>query len=359
MLQITALLAGALYVPLPSSVAVGRWWVIAAGVAVCLWRVRVHSTAAHWQGLALLVWALLSALLWSVSPPDSLLGVLQFAIVGMVFVVAAEAGVLEVRDAWQAFAAGVNVSACVSIAQWLGWHPVWELQPGTGLFLYSGGAGCAAALAVIGAMGVRAWPLAVLPAASLLILPSRAVLLALGVAGLTSLYLGIHWESRRRLLALYAIAGACLVPVWAYGALGYLGKTWDRFEIWGAVLPHVNIWGDGLGSFQIAFQGYEFAHNEFIHFAFELGVGSLLLWGVVWHALRKTDLVLERAGLAALGAYCLVWFPLHDPATLFLGAMLAGSLCGHRRRLRDAQCPCGVARAQCVQLRHAVGAAPL
>lgn len=350
LLSITALLAGAAYLPLlPSNAVVGRWWVVAAGAAVMLWGVRVRTGPAHWWLLGLLVWAALSAALWAVSGWDALEGLLGLCVAAMLFLVAAEATRDEVHAAWLAFAAGVSLSAPFAVAQWLGWHPVWEIHVGAGLFLSVFMSNEAAALALIGAVGLGCWWLAIGPAVVLLVAGGRTPALSIGVALLTALWLSASFRGRVYVSLVYAYGALLVLALWRGGHLGGWGFVADRWEIWTRYVSNVNPWGDGLGSAAIAVQGYEYAHNEFIQFAFELGIGSVALWAVVAHAMGARP-ILERVGLAALLAQCMVYFPLHAPAPVLVGALLAGGLCGERARERASRCPCGVARSSC--LRH-------
>lgn len=365
-MPIVSFLVAVAYVPgVPSAATAGRWWAAAVGVSVLLLRTPTRPGTGHRLGAALLTWAALSTALWSVSGWDALGGMLQLLVGAGVFLVAAEAGLEATRRAWLWFALGVSMSAPVALLQVSGWSPVIALQPGVGLFLAPNMAGEAGALALIGALGMRgdslrlwrlrapAWALAVGPATLLLTTGGRAPVAMLAAAGAAALWLG-RPDWRASLAALYLGGAALLTAAWADGLLGHAGRLSDRLEIWSRYGLAINPWGDGLGAAAVAMTGYEHAHSEFIEFAFELGIGSVLMWGVLLHALGARP-VLERAALAACAAQCLVWFPLHDPATFFMVAVLAGALCGERLRVRVARCPCGVDRASCLHDRHAHG----
>lgn len=357
-MPLLALLVGVAYLPLPSGATAGRWWVMALGVAILLWGARLRPGPGHWAWLALLAWAALSTALWSVSGWDALSGLLQLSTAAGVFVLAAEATQEDNRLAWLALAGAVTVSAPFSILQLAGYAPVLTTSPGAGvgLFLSPNAAGEVATLALVGAIGMRVWWLVPGPLVVALASGGRTPLLALLAAGATALWLlAPRGVPRVMLGVVYAYVLTFAVAARGMGWLGHLGFVDDRIAVWGRVLGGVTLLGGGLGSLGVASTQIEFAHNEFLHYAFELGVGSVFLWGVFWYALGAAP-VLERAALAAVLAQCLVWFPLHDPATLFLAALLAGSLCGCRHRQRLAQCACGIPRASCIHSAGHVGA---
>lgn len=110
----------------------------------------------------------------------------------------------------------------------------------------------------------------------------------------------------------------------------------DRIAIWKDAVSGVTPQGNGIGSFWAIAPKYafytnpllersEYAHSEPIHFAFELGVGSLLL-AAAGLLLLGGGLELERGVLVALGVAALLAFPFHMPVTGFMAALVAGRL---------------------------------
>ena len=105
-----------------------------------------------------------------------------------------------------------------------------------------------------------------------------------------------------------------------------------RMDIWSWTVANLSWFGWGVGNYITVFPVMEFAHNEPLHFAFELGIGSVLLGAVFWWALRGPRAPAERAMLVAVLVEGLVGFPLHHAATAFVAAACAGHLAcrGHR-----------------------------
>lgn len=210
-----------------------------------------------------------------------------------------------------------------------------------GLFLSKNMAAEISTLALVGSIGLACrdlrsnWWLVPGPAVAVCMVGSRVAVLALLVAAIMRAWLSFD-RADRPLAALALVTGGALIAVavlvFAPGPLSEMGGwlyVTDRWSIWTHVVPQITLWGDGLGSFQIAMTTVEFAHNELIHYGFELGVGVFLLVGIFGYAFGGSQ-VIERCALAALVAQCMVWFPLHAPATAMVFATLAGALCGAR-----------------------------
>jgi len=103
-------------------------------------------------------------------------------------------------------------------------------------------------------------------------------------------------------------------------------------DIWSWTVANLSWFGWGVGNYITVFPVMEFAHNEPLHFAFELGLGSVFLWLVFAWALPGSRAPAERAMLVAVLAEGMVGFPLHHAATAFVAAACAGHLASLRRR---------------------------
>lgn len=328
----------------------GRWAVLALFVpAALLARTKIGPGHVLWA--ALLAWMAVGAL-WSVSPFQTIGELLQWLSLGAAFCVAAACP--DLRRTWQTIGFGVAVSAAVCIAQRFGWAGAQTLSSagaGTGLFLSKNGMGEFAVVALVVLVFYREWWGAAACAVCLATIdPAREVWLAIIAVGAWMVWCALGWRGRA-LGAAFSLGA--LAAVWATGLLDAVSlRPWlyisDRLEIWGVAWDNITWTGFGLGAFQTIFSAtgvvngvvplnYEYAHNELLHYAFDLGiVGAALMAGIVVYALHKSRSP-EAAGLVALLACCAVWFPLHAPATAFLGALVCGHLCGWRDRARAAQ----------------------
>lgn len=317
------------YVPwIPSGSTYGRWAVLALGAAALLYRARIVPSVGHFLIAGLLAW-MTCGFLWTTSAWDTAGELVTWCFLAAAFCVGFDLDEDEVADLWRGVGAGMVVSACFAVTQYFGSSPVWSIYEAgyVGLFLSKNMAADAATLAVIGCFALsRA---VFMPAAlmSLWLVGGRACVLALICAAMT--WAWIKFPARR-----LEMFGA-LVTIILCGAVlsyfGLFGRYDDRLEIWALVIRHLSLVGEGLGTFAVAAPGLEYAHNEFLHYAFELGIGSVLLWGIFAYALGSGP-VLERCALVAILAQSMVWFPLHAPLPAFLGLVLAGHLCGLRDR---------------------------
>jgi hypothetical protein len=110
-----------------------------------------------------------------------------------------------------------------------------------------------------------------------------------------------------------------------------------RMDIWSWTVANLTWFGWGVGNYITAFPVMEFAHDEPLHFAFELGIGSVLLGATLWWALCWARAPAERAMLVAVLAEGMVGFPLHHAATAFVAAACAGHLAGRRHHALSIQ----------------------
>lgn len=326
------------YVPMiPSGSTYGRYALLGLGAAALLARARLTLSVGHVLLAGLLTW-MACGFLWTTSTLDTAGELALWVMLAAAFCVAFDLPDLE--DVLAGFCAGMLVSACFALAQAAGSEPVWSVyvHP-VGLFLSKNMATDVAVLAVVACCARSR--IAFMPAAlvSLYLVGGRSAFLALGAAGFAWAWLA--YPDRRSLIAAAGTAVAAVATPLAL--LGAFGLYADRLEIWGFAAQNLSVLGHGLGTFAVAAPGYEFAHNEFLHYAFELGIGSVLLWGIFVYALGSGP-VLERAALVAILAESLVWFPLHAPVPAFLGMVLAGHLCGLRHRASLAERARGMAR---------------
>lgn len=319
------------YVPMvPSSGNVGRWAVLSLGAALMIWTVRVRSTPAHWMLLGLLTWMALG-LLWSVSPADTVGELFQWTVLAVMFLVAAETE--DLAPAVEGLLAGVLVNAGFVGIQLSNINIVDAYQPNVGLFVSRNVSVEVGVVAAILALGYRLWW--GLPAALTLVLAGGGLEGALMVL-CAGAFLLLTREALKLGSLWYLVAAAWVGPLvlLAYFEAPHLTA---RLPIWQYVIEYLQPFGYGLGSFG-ALRGhdFEFAHNEFLHYSFELGLGVLPLIGIMVYAFLASD-VTGRVAVSALTAAMLVWFPLHHPATGLLFVLLAGHLCGVRGRYVLAQ----------------------
>lgn len=328
------------YVPaIPSAAAAGRWAVLAVTVPLLLWLTPLRSPGGlgHTAGAAFLAWAACS-LLWSASSYDTVGALVQLALLAGVFVIGSTQKSLD--RCWLGLGWGVAASLPFVLLQRLDFHPVKDVLAGgyhdeagrliTGLFVSSSPMIEIAAVALVAMVGLRHWRLAAAAGACLALSTGREMWMMLAAA----IFVAVAPRVPKRLW-LFAMAATAVIGIVSVVWLSQRGSGLNRLEIWQAALAQVSWLGSGFGTFKYLMPYFEFAHNEFLQLAVELGVGSLLLMGVFAYAMLCPRHVLERSVLAAILAAALVWAPFQLPATAMVAALVAGFLCSsHDRSLR-------------------------
>lgn len=329
-MTLLAMLVPAAYLPgVVSTTTMGRWGLMSLASAWFIVTLKdVTMTPSHWMGLAFLVWCAVS-FFWTPSPWDTAGELLRLALLAVVFVAAS--GIADLGRFSSALALGVLLSAPFAVAEFLGVEPVVKYGHAiSGLFGNRDMLAEIATASSILCLFRRQWILGALILALAASTGSREVPLML-LASVTFYALTQRWFL---VIALAAVL-ACVLA-YADSALAHRFSSMNmRLDIWETTILNVSLIGYGLGSYATLVPYFEFAHSEILQYAFELGAGSLFLWGVFLYAtdpLRPSGQTAERATLAALFASCVVSFPLHMPATAFLIAALAGYLSGCRHR---------------------------
>lgn len=319
----------------PGAALVLRWCGAALGGTVLLLHLRATNrqkidipSPAHLVGAGLLVWGCLS-LLWGEGTLDGALEILQWELVALPAFLVGASG-LSLAPAYQGFAVGLGVSLLFCIGQLLGYHPVPQLVGPAGLFVNRNPLGELAALVAIGCVASRLWGYAPLPLLAVGLSGSRLAICAVVVSVVAGAF-GVRWR--------WAILGLvlCLTPIVAYTVGGRSAPALgDRLAIWQDTIEGLTPLGRGIGSYFVAYPLHsdhmmetnsfrpDHAHNDFLEMAFELGpIGLVLLLAMFAISLGRLEEP-EHYVILTLGVLCLGAFPLHYPATLFLGALAAG-----------------------------------
>lgn len=315
-----------------------RWAVLSLGLALWLFssQGKAEPTIGSRIGLLFVGWATLS-LMWSPVAYDAAADLWKLDLLALAFLFGAT--VKDLKPTYIALGIGVSISGAIALLQRFGVSVVEQVASPAGLFGNRNSLAELAVLAIIPVVMMRKWWL--LPGCALaVLLPlSWGALAALGAA--VSVWL---WERSR--LAVLALALIAVVGGMALSQRGYeRTSAAERMSIWQDTASGLTWLGHGIGSFYTVYPAYanhtdavtsrlEYAHNEYLHFAFELGVGFLLVLALAFYALGG-PLETERLILVALLVECFFSFPLHLPATGFVASLVAGRLCAARHALRD------------------------
>lgn len=320
-----------------------KWAVLSLGVplAVAFLQPRYTRTLAL-LGATLLL-ALLSGL-WTTSTPDWAQEVWAMALLVGAFAIGQAMNDRQAHGVYLALACGLAVSVLVSAVHLAG-HPLLPTADGrpAGLF-YNTNLFGEVLFPTLAVLGWSAPVLGLLLLAGAATAALRSGLVGAGTAGLVLLVAYRKWALAAAAVALAIAALAALTAQ----------KGWDsifvRLDVWRVVAGHVSWYSHGAGSFfadglglaqqapasmQYSFLRARLAHphNELLLYAYELGIGALPLFLVFARALIG-KVTHERLAFIVLFVEGLFGFPFHVPATLFLGGILMGRLCGHGRGVR-------------------------
>jgi hypothetical protein len=361
LLPLTAILVALGYFPGSNAL---RWAVLSVMVPLTLVRLpraQYFSQKAGptwWLLSALLGYALLSTL-WSLSWTEALNGWWQLCVFGGCILLGSLAPATALALTYRVLAVALLPSVALAILQATS-GPVLGIDFAppypAGLFLNS------QLFGEIAALGFLIAPLGGITQLGLLLgvilSASRTAMIAVAVTG-GILYARALRRGSAGPVRLAALVGLLGIAVGLFLALtksmdaanglqtvheGMLARVSSgRWSLWLDTLRGTTVFGHGIGSyfvemprhvrdFPIATYRPEYAENEFLHFAFELGIpGVLLLAGIfVRSFFCAEDLTLRLIVLALFLEACL-GFALHIPATVFLGGLVLGHC------LRDAE----------------------
>lgn len=207
-----------------------------------------------------------------------------------------------------------------------------EVRPDSGLFFNRNQQNAIIALATIGLLSIRdwrAWMLALFDFIPMFTTPiQRGPFVALACAGAF-----LICRRYKFLIPAFAILIAGMV-VHLMQADDRTNAIIARLSTWISVAMHTTPLGNGLGSLRWAYPEMEYAHNDALQVAYELGFPGLFCFlGVLCYIITRGSLV-PRLVLIAFAVEGLFDFPLYQPATGFLAAVCAGHLLRARQPVR-------------------------
>lgn len=305
-----------------------QWALLSCVLPLALWRVASPGPL-HWAGILFLAYACLGVF-WA---PD------RYNFVYGLWIVFLWAGCFwlgsttpDLRPIIRGLGIGLGISGLVAVAQTLGFDGILTYGPlghdgFPGLLFNKVAAGAALALVITALASERMWWLAasLLPYAWLT--HSRTAYLGLAVGAIALL--------RRPLLLAIPLAAAGVFFIIHPGLSDIV-----RLQIWDIAYHALSPIGFGAGAFNdIIFAGRnhdplvsgdmvlihpEFAHNDYLQFAFEYGLAALVPLGIL--ALCLTRRNRQWPVLATFACMSAFAFPAYMPITAFLGFLVAGRL---------------------------------
>ncbi len=320
-----------------------RWALLSVFIPFLLMFHRVPLTVGHLCGIFFLGYAGIS-IAWAPYLQFALNAYWQLILMAGAFAIGSS--LTSLRSVLIALGLGFAVNGMFVIMQGIWWNPWHYLEtPGNpnivGSFINGNLLSECTAITLIGLAAYRVWWLALLQLPAI-ILPwtngtPRGPIVAIAVAL-------IAWLWTRRPIIATHIAGLLMIcGILVIG--GHNDSVYQRYNFWIDTIKGINTWwGHGIGSYYITFPEYsehsntlisrpENAHNDWLEYIYELGIGVIPLIYLIGIALRSNK---EPERLMLLGAITIsvVGFPLHMPTGQFMAALTAGCLCGSWLPLR-------------------------
>lgn len=298
------------------------WAFLSILLPLTLW-IKADLTPFHWLGAVFLAYAALS-ILWTPEPWDGLYTLWHLGILALAFRLGSTN--VNLTPLWKGLAVGLSASSLVSVIQLLGYNPVAHATPYPGLYFNGVAHGTALAIVIVALLSNRLWLWVPCLVPGLLLSGSRAAWIAT--------LLGALFIFHRR-------AALAILPLLVFALTTSIGPSdIQRFAIWSAAFHHLTLWGNGAGSFlsilllgPYGLQHPEFAHNDYLQFAFEFGLGALpLLFGIWLYAQPQHPLFPVTAAFLLLA---LVAMPFHIPVVVCAFAVASGRLARDWHRARD------------------------
>lgn len=335
MILLGFLVTGLFWPGLAGAATTPRWALLSLAIPLLLPN-QIRFTTAHALLTCFVGWAWVS-FLWSPLPLDASLALWYLILFAGAFCIGAEQESL--RKLFIGAAIGLSLSSAAAIAQvFYGWRGVAQYAIPGGLFINPIMLGEISALVILGLVANRLWFLIPLVAPAMILSNARGAWLGL-IVGL------VVWTRSKTLAALLVI-GILAAPVLVIHQNWRVDSITERFAIWADTYDGLTVLGKGIGSFYGQYPDVatrtdtlkarpNHAHNDVLEIAFELGVPGTavalaLLCVVLCHRGRRDHMVL--VGFVVMGLF---GFPLHNPATAFIAAMVAGHVAAAGALFRD------------------------
>ncbi len=314
--------------PFPDGAMAPRWALLSLS-PIILW---ISQKSIKLPTLTILFFMAIS-LVWS---PDRYHGAdLLWRFTALACIVSCETD--DLRPIFWAIGFGLVLNTIVVMAQIEGYAPVTIVKDiaSPGLFFNRNQQNSFVALAVIGLLSLKDWRaflLAIFVSLPLIGAPvERAPLIGLAAAAGFLVCRRFPWAIPAALLLIVGL----LVHLVNDPVAFRVDAITLRLQTWQDAATRLTFWGNGLGSFRWANPFMEYAHNDPLNIAYELGVpGVLAAVALAWYALWDGPIA-SRAILVCFMVEGLFDFPLYQPAAGFMAAMALGHLVGARHRLRE------------------------
>lgn len=292
--------------------------------------IEIPVTRFHLIGSLFLLYVCVS-LSWSLNFHIAFFILLQVLLAGIVFCLGS--AIKDLKAIFVGLGLGLGVSAVISILQYFSLDQDLIYTSGrysAGLFVNPNVLCEFSAIMLVSFIVFKLWWWIPVALPGLIIIHSRAALLSLFVCLLI-------WLWRFKLISVMIILSGFAFIGFTSNYLNFKSTSIiERFDMWMDTIRGLSFFGHGVGSFELMFPKYavnidiaqhtlRHAHNDWLQLVFEFGIMALVPVVLFFQILRiKNDN--QKYILYSIGIISLFSYPLHVPAIMFIGFLVAGNL---------------------------------
>lgn len=276
-------------------------------------------------GFLFICYAILS-LLWTETFNIGLYHLSQVLLLGCIFCVGQN--IKDLKPVFKGLALGLGVSAIIGVCQKFGYKYIYTLNEGiAGLFINPNIFSEISVILLISLLILKLWWWIPVTLPGLILTQSRAAFIAL-IVGL------IIWAWKlNKYLAIILFLSLSIIGIAFYWTRFDISSINERLSLWSDTIKGFNLFGNGVGSFEIVYPLYatnintevarpQYAHNDILNLVFEFGIGSILLLMVIFNVFKNKSS--ELIILYSIFTISLFTYPLHVPTTAFITFLVAG-----------------------------------
>lgn len=301
------------------------WLFLLIILPLFLFQINIDVKFSHILGFLFLLYAALS-FVWTANLNIALMFFLQFVALSLVFCIGSS--IKNIKWFLVGLGIGLLPSDIIATIQYFYHYPVVFTLPlhTAGLFINQNMFCEASAVLFVTLLIFEFWWILPLTLPGLIYVHSRAAII--GVIVGTELYL-----FKKNKLYFYIFNGFLMLCFLVTFRNFTFSSVIERFNIWLDVLNGFNIFGNGVGSFEITYPFYathidtalarpKFAHNDLLQLMYEYGIGFVFFAIFVFSILkvRKNENII----LVSILTISLFSFPLHIPVIAFIWFLVAG-----------------------------------
>lgn len=304
-----------------------RWALMSFLIPIMLWTVDMRKIP-HVKILAAILLYCAISIAWMEIRLDGYMELWHMALLVGVFAIGASTERIEKPLYWMALS--VAITAPLAALQSFGYIGIGQVAEPAGLFINKNIYAEISAALLVAMILSRQWAITIALSVIVVLTQEKASFVALVVAATIWLW------PRYRVFSFLMIV---VLFVCGYFMLSH-GMANSRIDIWADTIQGMTVLGNGIGSFWTEYPTSathydvlnfrpEHAHNEILHFLFEIGIiGTSMLAAVAYFAIHgRGAREVEYLVLVCILTESMFAFPLHMPTTAFLASLVAGRLC--------------------------------